>query len=95
MMNQELLLKFDTFPETFYFPNWTMSEWWAHAKCILSKQWPHSEPTVSAGEVQHCQLTLLKKTCNGNIEVQKNKNKNRFFLCIYLYRLAQEYVPVL
>lgn len=95
MMNQELLLEFDTFPETFYFPNWTVSERWAHAKCILSKQWPHSEPTVSAGEVQHCQLTLLKKTCNGNIEVQKNKNKNRFFLCIYLYRLAQEYVPVL
>lgn len=78
-MNQELLLEFDTFPETFYFPNWTVSERWAHAKCILSKQWPHSEPTVSAGEVQHCQLTLLKKTCNGNIEVQKNKKKTGFF----------------
>lgn len=34
---------------------------------------------MSAGEVQHCQLTLLKKTCNGNIEVQKNKKKTGFF----------------
>lgn len=61
MMNQELLLEFDTFPEMFYFTNWTVSERWAHAKRILSKQWPHSEPTVSTREVQHCQLTLAVK----------------------------------
>lgn len=36
-----------TILETFYFPTWTMSEWWAHAERTLSALWANGESTLN------------------------------------------------
>lgn len=65
-----------TVPETFYFSNWTVSDWWAHAKRTVSASWT---------EFGECLWMMSKCRAKTEHKRERQVNGDRYVKALWTY----------